>query len=66
MPAEPKKRKSKAAKRTRRASIKLSGISMQKCPNCKESTLAHQACVNCGRYGNKSIETKRAVKITKA
>ncbi len=67
MPHEPKKKHSKAAKRTRRASISLSSVKLNVCPNCQEKTLAHMACRNCGFYRSKQVnESQTAVKVTKA
>lgn len=67
MPHEPKKRHSKASKRIRRASIKLSPINLVVCSNCQQKTLAHMACRNCGFYAGKDIQgIKKAVTVTKA
>lgn len=64
MASEPKKRHSKARKRTRRAAIKLA-VNFVSCKNCAKPTLAHIVCQNCGFYGGKSV-SKEAVKVTKA
>lgn len=66
MPGEPKRRHSKARKRTRRASINLKGAGFVVCSNCRQPTLPHQVCKNCGFYGGKQVKVKMAVKITKA
>lgn len=66
MPQEPKKKHSKARKRTRRSAIKLASSSLVKCPNCQKPILPHQVCKWCGFYGGKQVKTKSAVKITKA
>jgi large subunit ribosomal protein L32 len=67
MASEPKKRHSKAQKRTRRASIHLAAISLVNCKNCGEKTISHQACRSCGFYGGqKSADIKPQVKITRA
>ncbi|MFH0937160.1 MAG: 50S ribosomal protein L32 [Candidatus Daviesbacteria bacterium] len=66
MPQEPKKKHSKARKRTRRAAIKLASFAVVKCPNCQELVLPHQVCKNCGFYGKKEINIKKAVKVVKA
>ena len=66
MPQEPKKKHSKARKRTRRASIKLESLGVIKCSNCGEATIPHQVCKACGFYGKKQIKVKTAVKVTKA
>ncbi len=66
MPHEPKKKHSKATKRTRRASISLAAAKVITCKNCGEKTLAHMACRACGFYAGKSVvERKQAVKVTK-
>jgi len=66
MPQEPKKKHSKARKRTRRASIILKSIGAIKCANCGEATLPHQVCKACGFYKNKTVKVKTEVKVTKA
>ncbi len=64
MASEPKRRHSKARKRTRRASIKLS-VNLIACKNCGKPTRSHMVCVSCGFYGGKQV-TKEQVKVTKA
>lgn len=59
MPHEPKKRGSKAGKRTRRASIILKTMALEVCKNCSAKTLAHMACRSCGFYAG-----KKAVAVT--
>jgi large subunit ribosomal protein L32 len=66
MAAEPKRRHSKARKRTRRASIKLEAISLVKCSKCGEMTVAHLVCKNCGSYKDKKVAQKSKAVITKA
>jgi len=67
MPHEPKRRHAKAAKRVRRASIKLDAISLVVCKNCQQKTLAHQVCKNCGFYGGSEVlAAKKTVTVTKA
>ncbi len=65
MPAEPKRRHSKARKRTRRASIMLKSISLIVCKNCGKKTKPHIVCVECGFYNGKSTIPQKA-KVTKA
>ncbi len=65
MPQEPKKRHSKAAKRTRRAALTLSAVKLVTCPNCSQKTLSHMACRSCGFYAGKQVG-KAAVKVTRA
>lgn len=64
MAGEPKRRHSKARKRTRRASIKLSQAYVS-CKNCGKPTIPHIVCKNCGFYGGKAV-TKEKVQVTKA
>lgn len=67
MPQEPKKKHSKARKRTRRASIILKSIATIKCASCGELTLPHIVCSSCGFYAGKQItKTRPTVKVTKA
>lgn len=56
MPQEPKKRHSKARKRTRRAAIKLDNVNLVVCKNCQQKTLTHQVCQNCGFYKGKLVQ----------
>ncbi len=54
--AVPKKRKSKAAKRSRRAAnSNLKAPSLQKCSNCMAPKLPHRVCMECGHYGGEQI-----------
>lgn len=55
MPHEPKKKHSKAVKRTRRAAINLTATSFIVCKNCNAKTLSHMACRECGFYGGKNV-----------
>lgn len=66
MPAEPKRRHSKARKRTRRAAIKLESVGLVKCTNCGQLTTPHQVCKNCGFYKNTQVKAQTKVQITKA
>ncbi|MDD5147271.1 MAG: 50S ribosomal protein L32 [Candidatus Daviesbacteria bacterium] len=65
MASEPKRRHSKARKRTRRAAIKLA-INLVTCKNCSKLTLPHVVCKECGFYGGKAVTAKQKVKVTKA
>ncbi|RJP46021.1 MAG: 50S ribosomal protein L32 [Armatimonadetes bacterium] len=65
MPAEPKRKHSKARKRTRRASIKMQALGLIKCANCQQPTISHRVCKSCGYYSGKQVEEKTAVKVTK-
>lgn len=66
MAAEPKRRHSKARKRTRRASIKLEASSLVKCPNCGEMRLSHLVCKNCGTFKNKKLTARTKAQVTRA
>lgn len=66
MAAEPKRRHSKARKRTRRASIKLEPNQLVKCTSCGELKLSHIVCAACGMYNDKQVITKTKAKITRA
>lgn len=66
MAAEPKRRHSKARKRTRRASIKLESISLVKCVVCGEMKPSHIVCKKCGSYKDKKITAKTKTTVTKA
>lgn len=66
MAAEPKRRHSKARKRTRRAAINLSKTALVKCSNCGQDMIPHRVCPNCGHYRTKQVQIKQAVKVTKA
>jgi len=65
MPGEPKRRHSKARKRTRRASIKLEAISLVVCKNCGSKTRPHIACVECGYFAGKPTGKQKA-RVTRA
>lgn len=64
MAGEPKRRHSKARKRTRRAAIKLA-VNLVACKNCGKPTRSHMVCVSCGYYGSKEVG-KQKVTVTKA
>ncbi len=66
MAQEPKKKHSKARKRTRRASIKLNHLGLVKCENCQAVRIPHQACQSCGFYDGKKVLSKVKVQVTKA
>lgn len=54
--AVPKKRTSKAKKRTRRAgNNNLSAPSYQTCPSCYAPKRAHRACTSCGHYKDEQV-----------
>ena len=54
--AVPKKRKSKAKKRTRRAANKnLSAPTLHRCQNCFAVKRPHRACSECGVYRGEQV-----------
>jgi large subunit ribosomal protein L32 len=63
MAGEPKRRHSKARKRTRRAAINLA-VSLVNCKNCGKPTQSHIVCESCGFYDGKSVK-KEKVQVTK-
>lgn len=66
MPQEPKRRHSKARKRTRRASIFLESTKLISCKNCAAKVISHQVCPECGFYDGVSVNQKSSVKVIKA
>lgn len=57
--AVPKKRRSKAKKRTRRSCWSITAPNLQPCPNCGQAIPSHTACPECGQYkGRQAIEVK--------
>lgn len=64
MAQEPKRRHSKARKRTRRASIKQALPALVNCKRCGKLTIPHIVC-KCGFYGGKAVK-EESVKVTKA
>ncbi len=50
MPQEPKKKHSKARKRTRRAAIKLGALALVACKHCGQMRLPHQICKKCRQF----------------
>ncbi|MBU1031933.1 50S ribosomal protein L32 [Patescibacteria group bacterium] len=63
MPGEPKRRHSKARKRTRRAAIKLA-VNFVLCKNCGKPTKPHIVCADCGFYAGKAV-SKPKVQVVK-
>jgi len=60
--AVPKRRTSKANKRSRKANWKLALPGMSKCPQCHEIKLSHRLCGNCGYYNGKAVVKVDAAK----
>ena len=59
--AVPKRRMSKARKRSRRSQHSAAGIRFQPCPRCQSPKLPHRVCDTCGYYrGKKLIEVEDA------
>ena len=71
MAGEPKRRHSKARKKTRRAAINLA-VNLVKCSNCAKLTVSHTVCKGCGFYGGKAqdkgkgLPAGRQVEVTRA
>lgn len=60
--ALPKRRNSKARTNSRRANwLRLEGVDVNTCPNCREPKLPHRVCLSCGTYkGRQVIKVKDA------
>lgn len=64
MASEPKRKHSKARKRTRRATINLV-VNLIACKNCGSLTRSHMVCVSCGFYAGKLAGKEKAT-VTRA
>jgi len=53
--ALPKRRKSHARVRTRRANWRATPVTMTKCPNCEAVMQPHRACLKCGMYNGRAV-----------
>tara|TARA_Y100001970_G_scaffold294270_1_gene449536 strand:+ start:14224 stop:14430 length:207 start_codon:yes stop_codon:yes gene_type:complete len=53
--AVPKKRRSKAKKRTHRSLWKIHTPETMACEQCGELTILHHACKHCGYYKGKQV-----------
>jgi large subunit ribosomal protein L32 len=53
--ALPNKRHTKSRQRTRRATHKISPVTVLSCPQCKKPVRPHHACAFCGTYQNKTV-----------
>jgi large subunit ribosomal protein L32 len=53
--AVPKRRTSKARKRSRRTHWKLDQPNLDRCPKCGEPRPSHRVCDSCGHYGESQI-----------
>lgn len=58
--ALPKRRKSHAKVRTRRAQWRATPVTMTKCPNCGSAAQPHRACLECGNYNGRAVMPPRA------
>ncbi|MFN8534266.1 MAG: 50S ribosomal protein L32 [Dehalococcoidia bacterium] len=57
--AVPKKKTPRSYKLSRRSHDHLTKPALQNCPQCRQPTLSHRACPNCGTYnGRQVIEQK--------
>ena len=61
--ALPKRRKSHARVRTKRAQWKAAKITTTTCPHCSATILPHRACASCGYYNGRQVLPPRA-KVT--
>ncbi|RAP31511.1 50S ribosomal protein L32 [Candidatus Marinamargulisbacteria bacterium SCGC AG-343-D04] len=55
--AVPKRRRSKARKRTHKSLWKINVPTLVKCTNCDEYVRPHHACTACGFYKGKQVLT---------
>ena len=53
--ALPKRRKSHARVRTRRANWRATAPTLTKCPTCNAVALPHRACMTCGHYNGRAV-----------
>lgn len=51
--AVPKRKTSKAKKRSRRSHHSAAGMALQNCPRCGSPRIPHRVCGSCGYYGGK-------------
>lgn len=58
--ANPKRRTSKARKRSRRAANRWHAPQLAKCPQCDSAKQGHTACPTCGYYGERQVLTVEA------
>lgn len=59
--AVPKRRRSKAAVRSRQTHKKAPAIALQKCPKCGAVKRPHRVCGECGYYaGRQAVEAREA------
>ena len=53
--ALPKNRQTKSRRNRRRAHHALKAVPVSSCPKCKEPSLSHTACKNCGTYNKREV-----------
>ncbi len=53
--ALPKRKTSKARKRSRAANWKITAVGLSECPKCHEPVMSHKVCSNCGYYDGKQV-----------
>lgn len=63
----PKKKRTKGSIGKRNAHSALKSNQLNKCPNCGQNIVPHQACPDCGHYKGRDIKKKKITKTeTKA
>ncbi len=60
--AVPKKQRSRARRRTRRATQRLAKPNVIDCPQCAEPMLPHRVCPKCGYYKGRQVVEPKASK----
>jgi len=58
--AVPKRKKSKAKIRTRRACIKARVMTIKNCPQCGAAQEPHRVCRSCGYYRGRQVVSVQA------
>lgn len=53
--ALPKRKTSKARKRSRAANWKIATVGIVECPKCHEPVQSHRVCKSCGYYDGKQV-----------
>lgn len=51
----PVKRHTSSKRKRRRSHLALVPTNIHRCGNCKEDTLPHTVCANCGFYGGRQV-----------
>lgn len=55
----PAQRRTSGSARRRRSHHSLSSTTLTTCEQCKQKTMPHVACVNCGNYRGRSVAHPR-------